>query len=52
MSNIDEPVPSIQGEGEHEDDERMAESDFEDMIIEVDESEVEAELNAPSTDST
>lgn len=47
MANIDEPRAPEKGEGEDEDDnqdKRNADSDFDDMVIEVDESELKSEL--------
>ena len=48
MSNIDEPKPPISGEDD--DDTRNADSAFDDLIIEVDESELESELHGPPPD--
>jgi hypothetical protein len=45
MANIDEPRAPATGKGEMNDDPdtRNADSDFDDLVIEVDESELEAE---------
>jgi hypothetical protein len=56
MENIDEPRAPVQGEGEGKNaggdgedaDKRNADSDFDDMVIEVDESELDAELTDES----
>jgi hypothetical protein len=56
MPNIDEQGAPDEGEGQNDGDEneadrRKADSDFDDLIIEVDDSEVASELNRPSPPS-
>ena len=49
MTNIDEKNPPLSGEDDDAD-ARNADSAFDDLIIEVDESELESELHSPSPD--
>jgi len=48
MTNIDEEKSPVSGEDDA--DTRNADSAFDDLIIEVDESELESELHGPPTD--